>query len=788
MAQLFETENTPSAVAYAKVALEQGIDAGDGLTYAVPPMLEDLQVGERVTVPLGRKNKAVSGYVMQIENHCDLPPSKVNKLKAITSRDASAVSLTPDLIALARWMAAYYCCPLGMVLVTMLPAAVKHGTGTVRQTMVGYADQVDGEEDSADAPKLTKLQRAVVEEVDRLAGAGQPWTEIKELADLAGAKTVSPIRQLIKKGVLTTQTQSAIRAAELIESARGKQGTGQPSARLVLTPDQDKALTHLGGHIPQGFSVNLLQGVTGSGKTEVYLRAIESLIGNTESKTNGAIVLVPEIALTPQTSARFRDRFGEDVAVLHSGLTASQRHAQWRRIRNGEVRIVVGARSAVFAPLSSVGLIIVDEEHDSSYKQDQLPRYQARDVAIKRAQLCGAAVVLGSATPSIESYYNATEKNTYHRLILPQRVSGLSLPKVDIVDLTDERRKRYQMTGKAGVHLLSLVMETAIRRTLEDKRQTLLLLNRRGYANYIACPDHNCGWLMYCDFCDALMVYHKAKQLPTGGYVECHHCTAKQTLPTNCPQCSKKITTFGLGTQRVEEELERKFPQARLARMDSDIMRTARDYEETLDAFRAGEIDILLGTQMIAKGLDFPNVRLVGVISADTSIHMPDFRATERTFQLISQVAGRTGRGSEAGKVILQTFNPNDPAIQLAAKHDYETFAQNEIELRRNMRLPPITRMARIVVRDKDHVACYEHATKLASSLNRFNDELQLGVRLRGPMACPIARIAEFHRMQIELIAADAATLQQLMTALRNQNMLISDHHTAVDVDPVSLL
>ena len=319
----------------------------------------------------------------------------------------------------------------------------------------------------------------------------------------------------------------------------------------------------------------------------------------------------------------------------------------------------------------------------------------------------------------------------------------------------------------------------------------MLLLNRRGYANYIACPDHTCGWMMRCDHCDATVVYHKDQHLPTGGYVRCHHCDAEQLLVTQCPDSGHKVTVFGLGTQKVEEELIQKFPGVRAARMDSDTMRHASDYQKTLDRFRAGEIDVLLGTQMIAKGLDFPGVRLVGVISADTSLHLPDFRASERTFQLISQVAGRSGRSEQLGRVVVQTFSPNDPAITLAAAHDYETFAYREIALRAEVGLPPISRMARIVVRDKDHLVGYENAKKLAHHLEAANRELKTEVRLRGPMPCPIARIADFHRQQIELIATPpnaAGKLQKLMTALRNSQLLISDARTAVDVDPVALL
>ncbi|MFW6033346.1 MAG: replication restart helicase PriA, partial [Phycisphaeraceae bacterium] len=502
--------------------------------------------------------------------------------------------------------------------------------------------------------------------------------------------------------------------------------------------------------------------------------------------------------LTPQTVARFLARFGS-VAVLHSGLTAAQRHAQWRRIREGKARIVIGARSAIFAPVQKLGLIIVDEEHESSYKQDQLPRYHARDVAIRRAQMRGVPVVLGSATPSLESYRNAVRakeeaasgaqasQSVFHLVRMPERVPGMKLPDVEIVDLQEERRQRR------GIHLLSQRMEAELKRIVcgpsgDGAAQALLLLNRRGYANYIACPDHRCGWMMRCEYCDVTMVYHKDGRLPTGGLVRCHHCQAEQLLPSVCEVCGKKVTVFGLGTQRVAEELERKFPGIKAIRMDADTMRSARDYRETLDRFRRGEAHVLLGTQMIAKGLDFPSVRLVGVISGDTALHLPDFRAAERTFQLISQVAGRAGRSSEVGRVIVQSFSPEDPAIVLASKHDYEGFAARELAFRQEVGLPPATRMVRIVIRDPDPYGCIQRARELAEHLTRFDQQLGTQIRITGPMPCPIARIAGFHRQEIKLVAPSAGPLQRLLTAARNIRLLTSDARTAVDVDPVSLL
>ena len=789
MTQLFDVDSKSQTWSgFARVALEQGIDAApDGLTYAIPQSLAGLHVGDRVIVPLGRSNRPTAGYITAITSRSD-----VERVKPISSHDPYRISLTPDLIELARWIASYYCCPLGMVLTTMLPAAVKRGTGTVRQLYVCRAAP-----SAMESVKLTKLQRAVLDASGALADEGQKWIQIKRLADRAGARTVTPVKQLITKGVLVEREQESVRADAF--DATGAADSAGP--RIDLSAAQQSALDSLAASLGGGFSVHLIHGVTGSGKTEVYLRLIEQVQGvqgpqsGVRSRKSsgagrdgergksaaGAIVLVPEIALTPQTVARFRCRF-EGVAVLHSGLTAAQRHEQWRRIRDGKARIVVGARSAIFAPLDPVDVIIIDEEHDQSYKQDQLPRYQARDVAVKRAQILGVPVVLGSATPSLESRYNAAVRGTYRLHRLPDRVTGFKLPKVQIIDMVAERRRRR------GIHLISGRLEELLLHTLRHKNQAMLLLNRRGFANYIGCPDHGCGWLKGCDYCDATMVYHKDQRLPTGGLVRCHHCAAEQILPRFCPVCSKKVTLFGLGTQRVEEELGRKFGDARVRRMDSDTMRTGRDYHATLEAFRDGEIDVLVGTQMIAKGLDFPNVWLVGVISADTALHLPDFRAAERTFQLIAQVAGRAGRGDKPGIVVVQTFSPEDAVIGLASRYDYDTFADREIELRRKVGLPPVTRMARIVVRHTNHATCYEQASKLAGHLEAFNHDLGEKVRIRGPMPCPLARIAGFFRNQIELIAPDASALQKLMTALRNARLLHADSHTAVDVDPVSLM
>lgn len=796
-ASAHDAAQPPKWVGFALVAPEQGIDlASQGLTYGVPADLPGVVAGDRVWVPLGKGDKVVPGYVLQTAATLDLSADKLLRVKGIKRVDPAGLSLTPDLIELARWMAAYYCCPLGMVLVTMLPAAVKHGTGTKTRLFVRLnpqaAEVVPSDQPvKAQARKLTKLQRAALDVLRQRDAADDPWIELRELADLAGAKGTSSLSALVDRGLLLATPRAVVRGDRdgsgghwETDAEPVTPGTLTP-AELTLTPSQEAAGRRIGDALATGFGVHLLYGVTGSGKTEVYLRLIERLLnGQTADPAPAALVLVPEIALTPQTVSRFIARFGQRVAVLHSGLSASHRHEQWRRIRTGQASIVVGARSAVFAPLPNLRLIIVDEEHDASYKQDQLPRYHGRDVAVRRAQMLGIPVVLGSATPSLESYFNATnpQGRGYHLHELPDRVAGQALPKVRIVDLQEDRRLRR------GVHLLSTQLEEALSKTLADGGQAILLLNRRGYANYIACPDHRCGWMLSCDHCDALMVYHKHGALPAGGLVRCHHCGAEQLLPAQCPVCARRVTVFGLGTQRVEEEIARKFPGVPMLRMDSDTMRTGKDYHLGLESFRRGELRVLLGTQMIAKGLDFPNVRLVGVISADTAIHMPDFRAAERTFQIVAQVAGRAGRSEHPGLVIVQTFSPHEPAITLAAAHDYKAFAQREIALRLQVGLPPATRLARIVVRDRDAHRAADHAQKLADALTQANEQLGNATRLRGPMPCPIARLADYHRLEIQLLAPDAVTLQKLLTAVRNNRLLKSDAHTAVDVDPVSLL
>ncbi len=789
---LFPSGSDEVSGLYARVLLETGIDAPEGLTYAVPPAMADLAVGERVVAPLGRGDRPAEGHVVEIVDSVDFDPARI---KVLTKR--VGVRTPPGLVRLAQWMAAYYCCPVGMVLGTMVPAAVKKGTGRVRRRYLERALDAEGQPIEP-TEKLTPTASKAWEGLLAL-GDGVFPIEPRALVDRLGLKSIAPVNRLIRAGLLNEVERVTVRAP-LFDIPL------EEDVRPTLTPDQASAVAAVVRDLGE-FRPHLLRGVTGSGKTEVYLHVLEAVL----ARGGSAVVLVPEISLTPQTAGRFLKRFQrhEDVAsdqgatrrmtdlvaVLHSGLTASQRHQQWTRLATGEARIAIGARSAIFAPFpesAPLGLIVVDEEHDSSYKQDQLPRYHARDVALKRGQLEGCPVLLGSATPSLESWHNA-RRGRFGLIELTQRVGGGVMPRVEVVDLAEERRARPDLVRMRDT--LGPRLSVAIGRTLDEGGQVMLLLNRRGYAGYIACASSSCGWFLQCDQCDVALVHHRARlESPDGRqvkFVQCHHCLSRQRLPSLCPVCDRKLMSLGFGTQRLEEELAGKFPQLisgdTMLRLDGDTMRTARDYFHALEAFRRGDVRLLMGTQMIAKGLDFPDVRLIGVVNADTAIHLPDFRAAERTFQLVSQVAGRAGRSasSASARVIVQTMNPMERAIVCAAKHDFVGFAERELEGRQSAGLPPVSRMVRIVCRDEDPEAAFGRSRRIAESLRQLN-EAHLDVR--GPMACPIGRIAGQTRVSVELLAPSAGPLQRALTTLRNLDVARSDRHTAIDVDPVSLM
>ncbi|MFB0524429.1 MAG: primosomal protein N', partial [Phycisphaerae bacterium] len=639
-----------------RVAFESAADSQ--FDYAVPDEIWPIEAGQRVEVPFGKKNKLEVGFCVETDSG-EKAQKRQFKLKKVARVVDKEPLLGAELMELARWISSYYVCPLGQVLAAMVPRAVKKGAGarTARYIYLAIAAPDVGEI----ARQLRgKRQKQIVQYLQQ-KGAFNSETalELQGLLESIGCGK-EPIKKLAEKQIIKIAEKTILKSLPAIPK-----GMSITTEKVVLNEDQQKALAYFRAQIESGkFGVTLLHGVTDSGKTELYIKAIEVVL----QKGKSALVLLPEIALTAQTVQRFSARF-KKIAVMHSGLTAAQRNVQWQKIKSGEADVVIGARSAIFAPLAKIGLIVVDEEHEPSYKQDTTPRYNGRDVAIKRAQLANAHCILGSATPSLETLSNCRSKKYFSLVCLPKRVMNLPMPEMKLVDL-----QQVGYTQK-GINLISEPLAESLKETLAKQEQAILLLNRRGYSNFIFCPS--CKHILHCRNCDVTLTFHKSEiprrdrmRTVTGkhmayGYAICHYCLAQTLVPEKCPLCGKGMAMIGLGSQRLEEELAKKFPQARVSRVDSDSM-ASRDYYRVLKDFSEGRIDILAGTQMLAKGLHFPNVTLVGIISADTSLYLPDFRANERTFQLISQVAGRAGRSVKKGIVFVQTFLPNQPAIQFA--------------------------------------------------------------------------------------------------------------------------
>lgn len=741
----------PVAKLFVEVALNRPMRRS--YTYAVTAEYESrAQVGVRVAVPFSGRREV--GVVVATSETTDVPTSRI---KAISGVLDERPAIGPELLELTRWLADYYACAWGEALSAVLPAALKREGGRKTVAVVRPADGVD-------AGRLTELEGTASAKQHRilrtLLDANGPVARKDILKKLN--VTDGPIRTLVKKGLATID--HVIQASDGLLS-----GDHEPRPRHAkLTEDQDVAVEHLKGALTEGrFCPALLYGVTGSGKTEVYLRLIEEAL----SQGKGAIVLVPEIALTPQTVGWFLDRFGA-VAVLHSGMTDVQRLDMWERVRSGEARVVVGARSAIFAPVENLGVIVVDEEHEPSYKQASVPRYHARDVAVVRAKTENAVCVLGSATPSLESWRNANQKR-YELLKLRARASGNPLPKVEIVDMRGERNERGQP------RLFSRRLEDLMKGTLARSEQAILFINRRGFAPVLWCQE--CGETMKCEQCDVARTWHKRLER-----MVCHSCCDEIPLPKVCPACTAPALRFlGAGSQRVEEILGIIAPHARIGRMDSDSMMRQEDYEETLSAFGRGELDVLVGTQMIAKGLDFPKVTLVGIVSADGSLHQPDFRAAERTYQLVSQVAGRAGRADLPGQIVVQTTAIDEPSIVHAAKHDFDAFALEEDRSRSEHGYPPYRRLLRVIWEDEEESRVLEASARAAAILRQEVGAMQ--VEVLGPAPAPMALLRGRHRRHILLkapltgqgLSRARAVLAQLQTQRPRM---------AIDVDPASML
>ena len=756
--RLFDTEPEPweaddqAEQLVASVVLSAG--PAQEFDYFVPDNLRDaVEVGRRVEVPLGKSNRLVAGYCVRVENR----PAGQRRLKPIHSVLDAQSLLSPAMLRLTRWIADYYLCDWVSVLDAVVPAGVRGGAGTRMATLLS----VDPEATQRLAElKLSPKQLNVLK---ILAAAKKPM-EPGELARAASC-TTGPITLLRRKGLIRSRT-------ERINSLQPEESMHVREEHLVLNPDQDRALrTVLKAMNAPRYETILLHGVTGSGKTEVYIQAIQEVIHFGRQ----AIVLVPEISLTPQTVERFRRRFGA-VAVLHSHLSDAERHWHWQRIAEGRVSVVVGARSAIFAPTPNLGLIVLDEEHESSFKQESAPRYHARDVAIARAKAEGIPLVLGSATPSLESWHRA--RMGEHTLVeMPRRVLDRPMPMVGTIDL----RGQKQSGGLSG-GAISRQLRAAMKAALDEGGQVILLLNRRGFSTHIQCPA--CGHVMRCPECDIALTHHRTEEIAL-----CHYCDFQVPAPTKCPTCDfVGIRYSGLGTQRLEAEVRARFPDMLTLRMDTDTMQAHGSHERALSAFRSGKVRILLGTQMIAKGLDFPNVTLVGVINADTALHLPDFRAAERTFHLVTQVAGRTGRGPKGGRVLVQTFSPDHPAILAAIRHDYAAFAAGELPMREMLRYPPFAGMIRLVIRGPSEPVAAEFAAHIAQRIAAALHEQKTDARILGPAPCPFARLRGNYRFQIQVQAAEGNRLREAVRQATADLESPDDVQWIVDVDPVDML
>ena len=700
-------------------------------TYRVPEGMK-LCPGMRVHVPFGRVRR-VEGVVVAMADACDLPPGRVRDVTDVLE-DYPAV--LPGLLRLAMRIKESSFCTLAQALRLMFPAQMRGERirGRTREVVVLTCDRVIGAQlvaSQARAPKRAQVLAALLE-------SESDETPVEALRQKLG-ECRQPLMALCKMGFARIEEREALRSPYgAMERLAGQDPT--------LTAQQEQVLSALLPAVEAGKGAFLLYGVTGSGKTEVFIRAVRrcAQLGRT------AIVLVPEIALTPQMVMWFRSRFGEDAAVLHSRLSPGERYDEWRRIRRGDVRVVIGARSAIFAPLEHVGLIIIDEEHEQSYIADSTPRYDAREVARWRCEDEGAALLLASATPSMRSFAMAG-RGDLTLLEMPRRVANRPMPQVHVVDMREELR-----AGNRSVFSGALL--TGLTRCLDEGHQAILFVNRRGYSTFVSC--RSCGYTVTCSQCDVSMTYHSAENV-----LRCHYCGQEMPVPRTCPECgSPYIKYFGVGTQRVEEEVRKFFPDVPVLRMDNDTTRTKDAHAQLLARFRSGEARVLVGTQMIAKGLDFPEVTMVGIIAADAMLKLPDYRSAERTFQLLTQVAGRAGRAEHPGEVFLQTYDPENYAIEAASRQDYRAFYEEEMMRRRRALYPPYTLLARLLYeadRAEDAQAAAEAAMRQMEAFFERRTYLKKYVIALRVMACPVKMIRGKSRWQVTLKIVDQPICQE---------------------------
>lgn len=784
--------------------------------YKIPSKFKDvIKPGTRVIVPFGPRK--IQGFVTELKKE-----SSFSKLREITEPLDLTPVLNEELLKLGEWLTEHTLSYKISSYQAMLPAALK--AKYEKKIVLAKGADIEGMPDLL--RKLFKernelkwedaVMQGLVQQLQKEAAAGtveviyqvkdrvrkkllkhvypavesEQLQEIKEnlSAQASGQQAIvdfflenpepaeqrlilsalgvsqASVNSLVKKGILKVEELEVYRDPYSEREFARK-------TSLILTKEQESAISPVLSSIEnEHHEVFLLYGVTGSGKTEIYLQSIQEVL----NKGKEAIVLVPEIALTPQMVTRFKERFGDLVAVMHSGLSAGEKYDEWRKIQRKEVKVVVGARSAIFAPFENIGIIIIDEEHETSYKQEENPRYHARDVAIQRAKTYNCPVVLGSATPSLESFARA-QKGRYTLLSLPKRMNNQALPTVEIVDMREELR-----TGNRS--MFSIKLFEKLKDRLEKNEQTVLFLNKRGHSSFVMCRD--CGYVMNCPHCDITLTYHRYNE-----QMKCHYCGYEDRVPTICPECnSEHIRYFGTGTQKVEEELHKLLPEARVIRMDVDTTGRKGSHEKLLSAFQEGQADILLGTQMIAKGLDFPNITLVGVLSADTMLHLPDFRSSEKTFQLLTQVSGRAGRHQLPGEVVIQTYTPEHYSVELAGTQDYDRFYQHEMMVRKVHQYPPFYYLSLVTVSHEELMKVVSVTEKIAKFIT---SRLSKEAVVLGPVASPIPRINDRYRYQCLIKYKKEPELNNALKAILDhyqQEMGTGGLQISVDLNPYILM
>ena len=741
---------------YVRVIIDRAIHRE--LDYAVPEgLMNRVGVGSRVRVPF-REKSALATVVAVTEQ------SEAKGIRLIEAVVGEAPILSEQLLELGRWISAYYCCAIETVMRSLLPQVIRRAeVGWKKQLFVQPGRKIDNEE----LEKLRKRAPRQAELLEAILRLEAP-TRASQLLRQTSLDNQT-LRALVKRGLVELREEAVVRDPHADEQFIA-------TSNLILNQEQTHALKEITQALdsPEKSRPILLHGVTGSGKTEIYLQAIRAAL----DRGRTAIVLVPEISLTPQTVERFKGRFADvqdAVAVLHSHLSEGERHDEWHKIHSGRARIAIGARSAVFAPLKNLGLIVVDEEHETTYKQEEAPRYHARDVAIVRAKIEKCVAVLGSATPSLESYHNAAI-GKYQLVTLTQRIDEKQMPLMRVVDLRQERRKEKSAT------ILSEKLRAAIADRLEKREQTILFLNRRGFSTSLLCSD--CGEARNCPNCSVALTFHRHPAV--AGRLSCHLCGHTAAVPKKCPACGKDTLIYaGFGTERVESTVSQIFPKAVVRRMDADSMTRKEAYRETLRNFRTGRIDILVGTQMIAKGLHFPNVTLVGIINADLALHLPDFRAGERTFQLLTQVAGRAGRGETSGEVFVQTYTPFSPSIQFARHHDFAGYFQQELEFRERCGFPPFKHAVLITVRSP-----HEGRAKLSAETlqRRLKEALPQEFILGDATPAPLEKLQGQFRFHILVRGEAIMRLSRLVRETVDKLPFPEDVTVTIDVDPYQLL